>query len=351
MKKIILILLLLITGCSKEEIKPLKQLGYTDEEISVIETMNIENVNYIENISYNENYINLINHENFNENNLKNYVSMINNNMISLDDIIFIVNNNYYDPNINYNDHTLSYMKSNYYIHDNLEKYLDYENKITEVFETNQEKINYVITSINSKVDNKFYTNTIPTDLSKGYLILVNKYNYLSSDYVPNNLVTISYPYGASLQVEKTAYEAFINMYNDAKSIGLNLYITSPYRSYNTQLGLYNRYVREDGQTLADTYSARAGHSEHQTGLALDIIIPGGTLGGFEYTSEFKWLKDNAHKYGFILRYPFGKEWITGYDYEPWHYRYVGVDVATKVYNEDITFEEYYAYYIEKSSN
>ena len=350
MKKIILILLLLITGCSKEEIKPLKKLGYTDEEISVIETMNNDNITYIENISYNGNYINLINHKDFDENNLKNYISMLDNTNVTIDDIIFTVNHNYYNVNITYDDNTISYMKSNYYIHDNLNKYLEYENKITKTFETNQDKIDYVITSINSKLDNNFYTNTIPTDLSKGYLIIVNKYNYLDSSYVPDNLVTIASQYG-KLQVEKTTYEAFIKMYNGAKEVGLNLYAASPYRSYHTQLGLYNNYVNRDGKALADTYSARAGFSEHQTGLAIDIVRRGGSLGEFEYTGEFKWLSQNAHKYGFILRYPKGKEWITGYQYESWHYRYVGVEAATQIYNKNITFEEYYAYYIEKSSN
>ena len=92
----------------------------------------------------------------------------------------------------------------------------------------------------------------------------------------------------------------------------------------------------------------RAGYSEHQTGLALDIVTYGASMDTFENTDEFKWLSDNAYKYGFILRYPKGKEKLTGYSYESWHYRYVGKDVAKKIHDLDITYDEYYAYYIEK---
>ena len=334
----------------KEEISPLKNMGYTNEEINIIETMSTDNIHYIETIPYNSNYIDLISHEQFEESNLKSYISMLQNTNIKIDDIIFTVNHHYYDMNVEYDENVISLMKSTYYIHNNLDKYLDYQKQLTKEFENNQEETNYVITAVNSMVDHEFYTNIIPTDLTKGNLILVNKYHYLDSNYIPDNLVTIDSQYGR-LQVEKTTYEAFIKMYNAAKEVGLNLYAASPYRSYNTQLGLYNNYVNRDGKALADTYSARAGFSEHQTGLAIDITRRGGNLGGFEYTEEFKWLNQNAHKYGFILRYPKGKEWITGYQYESWHYRYIGVEAATQIYNENITFEEYYAYYIEKSSN
>ena len=109
---------------------------------------------------------------------------------------------------------------------------------------------------------------------------------------------------------------------------------------------MYNKRLRAYGIVYADNYSARAGHSEHQTGLAIDI---GSTKTSFEYTNEFKWLQEHAHEYGFIMRYPKGKTWITGYEYEPWHYRFVGVDAATKIFEEGITFEEYYAKYIDVS--
>ena len=118
--------------------------------------------------------------------------------------------------------------------------------------------------------------------------------------------------------------------------------VVSAYRTEDYQRNLYNGKVRTSGKAYADNYSARAGHSEHQTGLAIDI---GSTLTSFEYTAEFKWLQNHAHEYGYILRYPKGKEWITGYAYEPWHYRFVGIDAAKVIYEEGITFEEYHAKY------
>src|SRR5690606_25707577 len=117
------------------------------------------------------------------------------------------------------------------------------------------------------------------------------------------------------------------------------------YRSYSYQSNLYNRYVRSHGKTEADRFSARPGHSEHQTGLAFDF---GGKNQAhwleksFEGTKEGKWLLANAHKYGFILRYPKGKEKITGYIYEPWHYRYVGSKKASEIKNSKLTMEEYF---------
>ena len=351
MKKFkLIVLILLLTGCSKkEEINPLKELGYNEEEIHVIETLREENITNLKNRNYNANYVLLIENEHFNENYLEDYITLMNQEALSIEDIIYIVNNHYNDLNITYDDTTLLFMKSKYYIHDNLEQYLEYEKNLNQPFSTEQDKINYTITAVNSKVNHNFYTNEIPSDLSKGYLMIVNKYHYLSSNYVPNNLVTIDSKYGKVLELEKTTYEAFIEMYNAASEDGVNLYIFSPYRSYSTQYSLYNRYVNRDGKTLADTYSARAGYSEHQTGLAIDISRRGGNLNGFESTNEFKWLKNNSYKYGFIIRYPKDKEWITGYQYEPWHYRYVGIDAATQIYEENITFEEYYAYYVDKN--
>ena len=130
-------------------------------------------------------------------------------------------------------------------------------------------------------------------------------------------------------------------MKSAASSEGINIYVVSGFRSYNTQNTLYNNYVNRDGRDEADTYSARPGHSEHQTGLAADFNM---VDDDFEYTAEGKWLNDNAYKYGFILRYPKGKTGETGYIYESWHYRYVGVDLASKLYNGGnwISLESYF---------
>lgn len=144
------------------------------------------------------------------------------------------------------------------------------------------------------------------------------------------------------MKLVKNAKTAFEKMSEDASKENLNIIAMSTYRSYNYQKKLYNKYVSIDGEKTADTYSARAGHSEHQTGLAVDVynkILP---YTSFEQTKEFTWMQNNAHKYGFILRYPKEKEKQTGYAYESWHYRYVGVKIATYIHKKNITYDEYY---------
>ena len=148
----------------------------------------------------------------------------------------------------------------------------------------------------------------------------------------------------------KDAHDAYVELYNAAKADGMNLIITTSYRSYGFQSTLYYNYVNQDGQANADTYSARPGYSEHHTGLAADLSTPSLTnaFTQFIYTDEYKWMKENSYKYGFIQRYTDENQYITGYQPEAWHYRYVGKDVAKYIHDNDITFEEYYAYFVEK---
>lgn len=153
---------------------------------------------------------------------------------------------------------------------------------------------------------------------------MVNKKYSLPSDYNPGT--------------NKIAYNALTKMQTDASNQGYSLPLLSGFRSYNTQANLYNRYVSIDGEAVASTYSAKPGHFEHQTGLAFDV---GQINDNFGNTPSGIWLANNCYKYGFIIRYLKGKESITGYKYEPWHIRYVGVDVATSIYNSGITLEEY----------
>lgn len=191
-----------------------------------------------------------------------------------------------------------------------------------------------------SSISSGFYINTQSADLSLGNLVLVNKTYYLSNDYVPSDLVTIDSVYnsGYYAQLRSVAKNAFVELCNGALIDGITIKNKSAYRSYSVQENLYNSYVAKDGVSAADTYSARPGYSEHQTGLALDVNQ---VSDSFVYTVEYQWMINNAYKYGFILRYPEGKSSITGYKFEPWHYRYVGVDVATYIQNAGITFDEY----------
>ena len=131
-------------------------------------------------------------------------------------------------------------------------------------------------------------------------------------------------------------------MAKDASKKNLNIIAISAYRSYEYQNTLYNNYVKIDSKKKADTYSARPGYSEHQTGLAVDIYNGDLDYNNFEQTKEFEWMQENAHKYGFILRYPKDKVEQTGYQYESWHYRYVGINVAEYIYKNKISYDEYY---------
>lgn len=155
-------------------------------------------------------------------------------------------------------------------------------------------------------------------------ILIANKTYPLPADYAPG--------------VDPEAQAAFDKMAAEAYGEELILYISSGYRSYDYQSGLYQRYVERSGKAEADRYSARPGHSEHQTGLAFDLNT---ISDDFKDTDEGKWLAENCHRYGFIIRYPEGKEDVTGYIYEPWHIRYLGVDTATAVYDSGLCLEEY----------
>ena len=150
---------------------------------------------------------------------------------------------------------------------------------------------------------------------------------------------TYSLPESYDPGVDATAKAAFDEMAEDAAKEGLSLYIASGYRSYSYQAGLYDRYVARDGKEAADTYSARPGHSEHQTGLAFDL---NSISMDFAETEEGLWVAEHCYEYGFIIRYPSGKENVTGYQYEPWHIRYLGVELATKVWKSGLCLEEYF---------
>jgi D-alanyl-D-alanine carboxypeptidase len=247
-----------------------------------------------------------------------------------------------------YDKTIVSFIKQKYFLYKNLDRYLAYYKK------NKDDKLSHVVSIVNVKADYEWYDEDIveATDTSQGDLILVNKFHYLTDDFVPDNIVDISktHCYGDNETTEEV-YKAFKNMWTAAKEEDLSLIITSSYRDYEFQERLWNSYANSNSESWADSISARAGYSEHQTGLSLDIVTYNSQLNDFEETDEFKWLQENAYKYGFILRYPKDKTDITGYDYESWHYRYVGKEVAKKIHDEDITYDEYYAYYIEGNKN
>ncbi|MGB3413993.1 MAG: M15 family metallopeptidase [Microbacteriaceae bacterium] len=177
------------------------------------------------------------------------------------------------------------------------------------------------------------------------WFIANKKLPFEPKNYVPKDLIVpAGVPNRPGEPLQAIAAEALKKLYADAYADGIRMRLISAYRSYNTQVSLYNRYVVRDGQAAADTYSARPGHSEHQTGLVVDFDEFGNCylVSCFEGTASGKWLQANAYKYGFTLRYLKGKESITGYIYEPWHYRYVGPELAAELQGKNLTLEEFF---------
>ncbi|SDI30908.1 D-alanyl-D-alanine carboxypeptidase [Alteribacillus persepolensis] len=179
---------------------------------------------------------------------------------------------------------------------------------------------------------------------------LVNREYLLPADYTPEDLVVpdVAFPFEENhpkKQIREVAAAPLEELFAKAAEEGLSLYAVSGFRSYERQEAIFAANVREDGEAAANQYSAKPGQSEHQSGLAMDVSSPSNDLAltdAFGETPEGKWLKTNAYRFGFIIRYPEGKTDITGYQYEPWHLRYVGKEAAQVIHEEEITLEEYY---------
>lgn len=289
---IFLIIFIKVSKYHKTDEYKLKKLGYNKSEISIIIKEPKENIDYILENDYND----------------------------SIDDII----------------------NEKYYLNKNLQSYIEYKNN------NQNTNLSDIIAIINTHTDKEEYNESNNTDTSKKELMLVNKYNYLDENYKPENIekISVRYAYDENY-APKEIIEQYEKMFYAAEEAGMNLVISSSYRSYEEQKETYEFYKQIKGDDVKN-YASLPGYSEHQTGLAFDILKIGVLTDDFDKTEEFKWLTDNSYKYGFILRYPKDKENITKFDYESWHYRYVGKEAAKIIHDENITFEEYYAYYIEK---
>ncbi len=228
-------------------------------------------------------------------------------------------------------DYLLEYKKSEAFDIIHLDRYTKYEQSTNYTYDK-------VVKYVEIGLDKEFYSNVKEINNPHDTLVLVNKYNKLPNNFEANDLITLSKEYSSSYEkVKKVIVEDLKKLIDDAKEEGLKLNVVSGYRTSNKQKDLFAYSTNKYGLNHALIYSAKEGHSEHQTGLAIDFNY---TEESFADTKEYKFLKENAHKYGFIERYQKDKDFITGYAYEPWHFRYVGKDAKT-IYEQNLTLEEY----------
>jgi D-alanyl-D-alanine carboxypeptidase len=229
-------------------------------------------------------------------------------------------------------------INSRYYITENFDRYLAFHKA-----DTSNTPLDDIIAKVNVGVD--LDQPEVPCDTSKGYLMLVNGRHYLDEHYKPDNLVAFNKTYTyEDNKADSAVVEAFVAMQQDCKEkTGAQLMVNSAYRSYKQQIATYKRNDKR--------YVAHAGHSEHQTGLAIDVTsLQHPMRWPFDKSKECAWMHEHCHEYGFILRYPKIRGHIMGYTYEPWHLRYVGKEAARRMHDEGITFDEYYAYYIARET-
>ena len=330
----------------------LKNLGYSSESSKKIIALGLKST--ILNQEYNK-FIDLnINDKSFNRDNIKYYIELDYDNKIDVDIINSLIQKEYSSSEINciiksgniddiknlVNDAKVSdiskYLSFDYAKLANLKRYINYKSIHSADYEES-------VTNVNIGLDKEFYTDyTTVTNFS--YTMLVNKYRKLENDFIPPELVSFPKEYcrGTCPTANKQVVEAFVKMaealYEEEK---LHVYVNSAYRSFGEQEETYNRLIKLYGPNYD---VAKAGFSEHQTGLSIDLSS--GSSDKYKGSKEQKWIDNNAYKYGFIKRYDSGKVSITGYN-EPWHYRYVS-DVAEEVQKSKLTFDEYYIKKLDK---
>jgi len=356
--KNILIFLVLILGIygiyKKMPSSILKNSQYENKSIEVMKKLNV--YDEVHKYDYSKTIEQLLLNNSFNEKYIKEYSNINYNTIDNFDNIINIfLEKNYTSTEINNILENLSesninklltkdYIKLDKYYSvinlnvDNVDRYNKYKSEKNISLED-------AVTQVNIGLDNKYYTEIKNIDNPDDLLVLVNKYRALPENYEPDDLVTLSN--GKQFKLRRVAAEAYEELIKYASSNGIDVLPFSGYRSYNTQKVIYNNHVNNNGRDKADTYSARPGHSEHQLGLAVDIRSKDYHLKRLT-PEDAKWVNDNCSKFGFIVRYTKEDEFITGYQEETWHLRFVGKDIAKKVMESGITYDEYYDLYIEK---
>lgn len=364
-KKNIIILSIIVLLIVIEIINPiklynkhvLKQLNYSDTSINTIlkygkkdQVLNSKNNKVLDKIFNSKDYKdkNFNIYLELNDSNITNFVSLTNSlidkgyNAKEINGIL--KNSNEEDVleflKLDYQEGIDNYLQFDFFKLSNYQEYIDYKKENNIDYEN-------IVVDVNIGLNKNYYedANTI-SDFST--TMLVNKYNGLDEYFIPSDLVSVDKEYAidSKQKANREMYEAFIKMSDDCKKeTGYKVIFRSGYRDYKSQEDTYNLYLKTYGKKYAEVYAAHAGFSEHQTGLAVDIKAESSNT--FAGTKESNWLSKNAHKYGFILRYKKETEDITGYKYESWHYRYVG-SIAEKVYESNMTYDEYYIRFLDK---
>lgn len=342
----IFVLLLLILVPIWMENSKLRKLGYKKDEITAIRDQELART-LIKNEWYSPFLAKSILDGTVNPDYLELYTVISDDG--SLNDTDFLLYNRLKDKGYE-EDQLLELFKSLYF----------YEMTPLLVFDYQPNELAYIEDCVNHRSTNskthfelsgtyyKPYGTTLPVDDTTSINMLVNKTYYLPQNFKPNNLTGLSNYYSADgNELSSSAAQALAEWGDAGREVGVTFFATSAYRNYEDQETVYRNYVTAWGEEEADSLSARAGFSEHQTGLTVDIAATNeDDIEEFKDTKAYRWTSTNSHDYGWILRYPEGKEQITGYQFEAWHYRFLGKELATYVYNSQMTYDEFYCLYL-----
>lgn len=244
---------------------------------------------------------------------------------------------------LKYDKNIVKFMNEKYFIYKNLSKYLEYkkDNKL--------ESYTNIVTIINTEANIDWFDNTKETDISKKELMLVNRLYGLSKDYEPDDIIDVPSQYAyTGVKISNSIMDNIVALIDAASDEGYTFVLADGYRSYSEQESIFERYKNAYGYSEADRIAARAGHSEYQTGISFTIVPLYKEYDKPKESLEYKWLSDNAYRYGFIFRFPENKTDITGFEASTWRLRYVGSEAANIIKSENICFEEYYAYFVDR---
>lgn len=244
---------------------------------------------------------------------------------------------------LKYDKNIVKFMNVKYFIYKNLSKYLEYkkDNKL--------ESYTNIVTIINTEANIDWFDNTKETDISKKELMLVNRLYGLSKDYEPDDIIDVPSQYAyTGVKISNSIMDNIVALIDAASDEGYTFVLADGYRSYSEQESIFERYKNAYGYSEADRIAARAGHSEYQTGISFTIVPLYKEYDKPKESLEYKWLSDNAYRYGFIFRFPEDKTDITGFEASTWRLRYVGSEAANIIKSENICFEEYYAYFVDR---